>query len=137
MNRTAIKLLIGGVILVGAVSYLAWAGMKEGWATYHLSVDAFLKDTQHHGQRVRLFGKVAEEGLASNPGRLSASFVLLGESGRVNVAYKGVVPDLFKAGAEVVVEGTLDKQGTFQSDVLMTKCASKYDSKEHPQNGGK
>ena len=43
----------------------------------------------------------------------------------VPVAYRGSVPDLFKSGREVVVEGKLSG-GTFVADSLVTKCPSKY-----------
>ena len=45
------------------------------------------------------------------------------------VRYHGTIPDLFKAGADVVVEGKMNAAGTFEADVLLTKCASKYDAK--------
>ena len=46
---------------------------------------------------------------------------------RVPVSYTGTVPDLFKTGREVVVEGTL-RNGTFvaKPGTLSTKCPSKY-----------
>ena len=45
----------------------------------------------------------------------------------VPVAYRGTVPDLFKVGREVVVDGKL-VNGTFQGidGTLVTKCPSKY-----------
>ena len=48
-------------------------------------------------------------------------------STRVPVVYHGSVPDLFKTGRHVVVEGTL-RQGTFvaKPGSLETKCPSKY-----------
>jgi cytochrome c-type biogenesis protein CcmE len=48
-------------------------------------------------------------------------------SSRVAVSYTGSVPDLFKVGREIVVEGTL-RSGTFvaKSGTLSTKCPSKY-----------
>ena len=52
------------------------------------------------------------------------------------VTYAGVLPDLFKPGGEVVVEGRLDAAGTFKADVLMTKCASKYEMKERMKADG-
>ena len=131
MTRTATKFTLAAVVLVAAVSYLAYAGMKEGWVSYHLQVDEYLADAKFRSQRVRLCGQVAEEGLVSNPGRLSASFTLAGATRSVNVNYKGVIPDLFKAGVEVVVEGRTDASGLFQADLMMTKCASKYDSAQH------
>jgi cytochrome c-type biogenesis protein CcmE len=46
---------------------------------------------------------------------------------RVPVAYRGSVPDLFKVGRHVVVEGTL-RHGVFvaKPGSLTTKCPSKY-----------
>ena len=45
----------------------------------------------------------------------------------VPVVYRGSVPDLFKPGREVVVDGKLI-DGTFVAvrDTLVTKCPSKY-----------
>jgi cytochrome c-type biogenesis protein CcmE len=46
---------------------------------------------------------------------------------RVPVSYTGTVPDLFRVGREVVVEGML-QSGTFvaKPGTLSTKCPSKY-----------
>ena len=48
----------------------------------------------------------------------------------VPVVYHGSVPDLFRAGRDVVVSGSL-VHGTFiaQRDTLVTKCPSKYQPK--------
>jgi cytochrome c-type biogenesis protein CcmE len=48
-------------------------------------------------------------------------------AGRVPVVYHGSVPDLYKAGRVIVVNGTL-RGGTFVADSgsLSTKCPSKY-----------
>jgi cytochrome c-type biogenesis protein CcmE len=123
------KLWVGGVILVGAVGYLAYAGMSQGWV-YYVSVDQL--QGEKHTSRVRLMGTVAEEGIEVNGGRMTAKFVIHGDdaSKRVAVDYRGAIPDLFKAGADVVVEGKLNP-GTdrFEADVLLTKCASKYEGK--------
>ena len=131
MKPTAIKSLIAGTVVVAAVGYLAFAGMRDGSVQYHMKVDEFVASPQHKAERVRLAGTVAEDGVTLGAGRLGASFVLKGEARQVPVTYAGVLPDLFKPGGEVVVEGRLDGGGTFKADLLMTKCASKYDSTEH------
>jgi cytochrome c-type biogenesis protein CcmE len=48
----------------------------------------------------------------------------------VPVVYKGSVPDLFKTGRDVVVDGRL-RNGLFIAvpDTLVTKCPSKYQPK--------
>jgi cytochrome c-type biogenesis protein CcmE len=120
------KLFIAGAILLAAIGYLAFAGLKSGWV-YYMDVDDFLADTQYHTQRVRLHGTVSTDDFQANPGLLRASFNLMGETGQVPVVYQGVIPDLFQAGTDVVVEGRFDESEIFQANVLMTKCASKYE----------
>ena len=111
-----------------AVSYLAFAGVKQGWV-YYVDVDAFVGDTQARSQRVRLCGNVSAENLAIDPAGRTARFDLLGKNSRMTVAYHGVLPEMFRTGGVVVVEGACDSQGVFQSDLILTKCASKYESR--------
>ena len=128
------KLLVAGIALVGAVSYLAVAGMKSGWV-YFMEVDQYLSDAQYRTQRVRLHGKVSNDSF--NVASIDASFVMLGKSRSIPVAYHGVIPDMFQRGREVVVEGKVDPSGTFKADVLMTKCASKYEpNSPHKSDAG-
>jgi cytochrome c-type biogenesis protein CcmE len=79
-----------------------------------------------------LVGRVVAKatGDAHAPGGMH--FVLKDAKGRNNaarvpVSYRGTVPDLFRQGREVVVEGSL-RNGTFvaKPGTLSTKCPSKY-----------
>ena len=86
--------------------------------------------TQVHkyaGQAVTLVGTVrATSGDAHSPAGMR--FVLSNpnaQAGRVPVVYHGSVPDLYKVGRVVVVDGTL-RNGTFAAHDLSTKCPSKY-----------
>jgi cytochrome c-type biogenesis protein CcmE len=133
------KLITAGVVLAAAVGYLAMAGAKSGWV-YYLEVDHFLADSQYHAQRVRLHGKVAADHLQVSAAALSANFDLQGKSKSVAVQYHGVIPEMFEGGRDVVVEGKLDPAtNCFRADVLMTKCASKYEpnSPHNTAAGGK
>jgi cytochrome c-type biogenesis protein CcmE len=126
MTHVRLKLSIGAVILASAVGYLSFSGVQKGWV-YTLGVDQYLASPQQQSLRVRLCGRVADDNLQVSKSGLTAKFLLRGEQQTIPVAYHGVIPDMFKAGAEVVVEGKRDPSGTFQSDLLMTKCASKYE----------
>jgi cytochrome c-type biogenesis protein CcmE len=127
MAPIRLKLLVAGVVLSGAFGYLAYAGMQKGWV-YSVSVEQFAQDAQLHGQRVRLHGKVAGDRFDVSKSLLTASFDLSGKGGAaLPVVYRGVIPDQFEAGRDVVVEGKRDGAGVFRADVLMTKCASKYE----------
>ncbi len=126
MTRIRTKLIIALVVIGGAVAYLVQAGVRTGWV-YSMDAAAFLEKTEFHSRRVRLTGAVGLENVEANPGMLSAKFDLVSNDKSVRVEYRGAVPDMFKPGHDVVVEGMLDKDGVFQADVLLTKCASKYD----------
>jgi cytochrome c-type biogenesis protein CcmE len=133
MRAMHIKLTFAGLVLVAGVTYLAVAGAKSGWV-YHLPVDQFVTDAQYRTQRVRLCGTVEAEGLVSTPATLTASFSLKGDKQQIPVVYHGVIPEMFQAEREVVVEGRLNDAGVFQADVLMTKCASKYEDDKMQKN---
>ena len=83
---------------------------------------------QHANEDVLLVGTVVSH-IDANGGAMR--FVLKDDHGsnaaRTTVRYSGSVPDLFKTGRQVVVEGTL-RDGTFvaKPGSLVTKCPSKY-----------
>jgi cytochrome c-type biogenesis protein CcmE len=129
MSHARTKLIVAAVTIVAAVALLAFAGMREGWV-YYLPVDDFASNPDYQTSRVRLHGTVAEDGLLIQKALLTARFELRGETSGVDVNYTGVLPDMFEAGRDVVVEGKLDESGVFQADTLMTKCASKYESED-------
>ena len=130
MTHARSKIAVASLLIVAAVGYLCWAGASKGWV-YYIDVDTFLADAKYEGRRVRLAGKVADEGVETHPGLMTARFDLLGAERRVAVAYEGVIPDMFKPGCNVVLEGSRDAAGVFQADTMMTKCASKYQAEEH------
>ena len=85
-----------------------------------------------HAGRVSLVGIVA--GRATGDAHAGGLHFLIRDRHAmtsVPVVYKGSVPDLFKTGREVVVDGKL-QNGTFVAvpDTLVTKCPSKYAPKK-------
>jgi cytochrome c-type biogenesis protein CcmE len=44
------------------------------------------------------------------------------------VVYRGIAPDTFTDGVDVVVEGRMGEDGTFRATTLLAKCASRYES---------
>ena len=128
MTTLSRKLWIAGVVMAGAIGYLAYAGVQQGWV-YYVPVDQFVRDAGQQRHRVRLMGRVASDGLVVEGAQLRAHFTIESNGARLPVSYRGTIPDLFKADVDVVVEGKMNAAGTFDADVLLTKCASKYDVK--------
>ncbi len=86
-----------------------------------------------HAEVVSLVGKVVGPvhgaGYASDGLRFKVADI--GGSAAVPVVYRGSVPDLFKIGRDVVVDGRY-AHGVFvaKRDTLVTKCPSKYSPKK-------
>ena len=97
MTHAKAKLAVAGLIVVAAVTYLAFAGIRKGWV-YYVDVDQLITSTEYRDQHVRVCGRVAEEGFDAAVGRLNARFTLLGKERKLAVSYQGMVPDLFKVG---------------------------------------
>ena len=43
------------------------------------------------------------------------------------VTYRGITPDTFTDGVDVVLEGRLAHDGTFRATTVLAKCASRYE----------
>jgi cytochrome c-type biogenesis protein CcmE len=115
------------LVLLGAGA-LVFSGLKES-SVYFLNVSEALSMEPGKLQQARLFGTVHEE-FSMAPSALGVSFRLLDKedgSKSMTVRYEGAVPDTFKAGVEVIVEGTYaPAEDVFQARTLLTKCPSKY-----------
>jgi len=83
---------------------------------------------QKAGQDVKLTGKVVSfSGDASTDAGMRIMLADYGDGETIPVVYHGSVPDAFKAGREIVLDGTATS-GVFhaKADSLVTKCPSKY-----------
>lgn len=112
--------------LLGGLGWLCYTGFSES-SVYFLNVAEASTLTPEKLAQARLFGVVSENDLTRQPGELS--FLLADKdiaSQTIPVHFSGLVPDTFKAGAEVIVEGAMSADGRFLAATLMTKCPSKY-----------
>jgi cytochrome c-type biogenesis protein CcmE len=72
-------------------------------------------------------GKVTGDAYARGGMRFQLKDIGSANAARVPVVYRGSVPDLFKTGRDIVVEGKF-RNGVFvaKPGSLITKCPSKY-----------
>ena len=117
------------LIFLCGVGYLIFSGISEN-SVYFLNVSEALAMPADKLQSARLFGTVKGEGIARLENGPGVKFQLEDndKAGQTLwVVFSGAVPDTFKAGAEVIVEGSFaNKNEAFKAEVLMTKCPSKY-----------
>ena len=122
------KFLIGGIIIFLAIGYLGFIGFQNS-ATYYYTVSEFMEQgSSVYDENVRVNGKVVPGSLEqeSAGGILRFTIIDVEGEGSLPVVYQGVIPDTFKVGNEVVIEGQLNPDGIFQANTILTKCPSKY-----------
>jgi len=119
---------IGGIIVFLAIGFLGYMGFM-GAATYYYEVGELLAEgSSIYGENVRVNGQVAPGSLEQESAGRILRFTMIDVGGEESlpVVYQGVVPDTFKVGNEVVVEGHLNSTGVFQAHTLMPTCPSRY-----------
>ncbi len=128
MSRTGRKILIAVVVFVLAGAYLAFTGARSSMA-YYLTVGELLDRTSMVADAdVRLSGTVAAGSVTWDQVSGRLEFTVTDGTRRLPVFYRGVVPDAFKPGADVVVEGHYDG-ARFVAERLFAKCPSKFEAK--------
>jgi cytochrome c-type biogenesis protein CcmE len=88
------------------------------------------------GETAEVFGNVVDGTVERSGGRLEFEIADREDpSAKVPVTYEGQVPDPFREGREVIVTGELvDGTLVAQKDSLITKCPSKFQAEQDPDN---
>lgn len=121
------KFIIGGLVIFAAIGYLAYVGFVHSMTYYYTVSELLAQQNLIYNENVRVNGQVAPGSVEQETGgRLRFIIVDAQKEKGLVVVYQGAVPDSFKAGADIVVEGHLDPAGTFQARTLMPQCASRY-----------
>ena len=85
-------------------------------------------DPSLHGVGVKLGARVVPGTIKREAGGREYAFVVTDGARTVPVVYRGIAPDTFTDGVDVVVEGRMGQDGTFRATTLLAKCASRYES---------
>jgi len=82
------------------------------------------------GQRIRVGGMVKEGSVQSQGDSLEVRFMATDYTNDVPIHYVGILPDLFREGQGIVVEGSVDGSGIFQASRVLAKHDENYMSPE-------
>ena len=125
-RRLPISFMLGGLAILGAVIYLVIANTQAS-AVYYMTVSELKSCTKCATQSVRVAGVVQNSVINDNANQ-QIHFTIADGSQTLQVVYSGIVPDIFRPGITVVVEGLYTGQGPFQAQTLLAKCPSKFQS---------
>ncbi len=126
IKKHGVRLITITLVVMVVFGYLIYTGVKDTMA-YYVSVSELVeKESQFAKQGVRVGGRVYEGSIQWNPETLKLRFVLKEGDITIPVEYQGVVPDTFKQGTKVIIEG-IYANSVFTASQIMPTCPSKYE----------
>ena len=127
-RRRLVILLVCGVGL-GSAAALTLSAFSDN-LVFFVSPSDLAKATPN-GRQMRLGGLVQQGSVERSSGGVAgARFKVTDGSASVPVAYKGILPDLFREGQGVVVLGTEQADGVFRASEVLAKHDETYMPKE-------
>ena len=109
-------------VLAACVGYLVLTATASN-AQYYRTVGE-LRQNPSAGES-RVLGTVQDD-VQRFDGGLEVRFTAAQEGATLPVVYRGQLPDIFKPGIQVVVEGRLQQDGVFHARTLLAKCPSRF-----------
>jgi cytochrome c-type biogenesis protein CcmE len=136
-SRLRLTLRLGATVgALGVAGSLLVEGLNPGYFYKHVD-EVLVNRDAYEGRRLRVHGCVVNGSIEQARGTNRYRFLVgIGERyggallphGALRVTYEGLVPDTFRDGNEIVVNGELRPDGIFVAEPngLMLKCPSKY-----------
>ncbi len=132
------RYLFGSLAIAGALGFLVVSSLQSG--TLQSVPVGTLRAPAHEasyvGKRLRMVGFVGGEKVVSAPKQTAngvikmQKFVVMEGKNSVMVSYSDALPDTFRAGGPVQVDGVYSAPGQMDADHVLTKCPSKYQAEE-------
>lgn len=126
-----LKLFIAIAVVTLAVGYLVYSSVGKSSAYYMTVAELQNAGAAAENKKIRLSGTIVGDTVQWDARQLSLNFELSDGGQTVPVSYHGARPDMFKDGAEAIVEGKYVGQ-KFQANNLLLKCPSKYEAEATP-----
>lgn len=115
MRKRGKWLLVAAVVLTVGLSYVAYSLFIHSGADY-LTVSELKSQVESlPGQQVRAGGKVAPGSINWDDKVQVMKFVLIDDRESLAIVYEGIVPDSFKPGTDLIVEGKYRSDNTFEA----------------------
>ena len=122
------KVYLVFTVIIASMGFLLISGFDQDTMTYYTTVKELkAKGNDAYNNGYRVSGTVEMGSLKKSADQLVARFVINEEGETLQVEYRGIVPDTFKEGGDVLLEGRFRSDQVFYATNIMTKCASKYD----------
>jgi len=120
-----IALILGGLVVLGLVVALVLNAFQSN-LVFFFSPTQVAADEAPKGQAFRVGGLVKMGSIQREQDGVTMRFVITDTEHDMAVAYKGILPDLFKEGKGAVAEGKLAADGVFVASTVLAKHDENY-----------
>ena len=120
-----------GVVAVFLVAsaFLAYNGLSTYVNPYISVAQILTKPDRYVGRAIQVIGVSDFDSVAQEEGGI-VKFDITDEGQRLSVVFQGSLPQNFDQSTQVVVIGSVTGDGYIESDQLLVKCPTKYESTE-------
>ena len=118
-----LTLIIGALAALGLAAGLMLFALRDNIVFFYTPSELAQKQVAP-GARLRI-GWLGKEGSVVRNGR-DVAFTVTDRTKDLDVAYTGLLPDLFREGQGVVVDGLLQPGGGFRADSVLAKHDERY-----------
>jgi cytochrome c-type biogenesis protein CcmE len=119
-----LTLIIGALSLLGVAAGLMLFALRDNIVFFYTPSELAKKQAAP-GARLRIGGLVKEGSVVKSNGR-DVSFIVTDKTADLAITYSGLLPDLFREGQGVVVDGVLQPGGAFRADSVLAKHDERY-----------
>ena len=127
------RLLVGATVVLLALGWIAARGLTGSFVYYLTPTEVIVGHKAQVDQRVRLGGFVVRGSVRHVEDALA--FTVTDRTTAMQVVDTGSVPEIFRPGQGVVLEGALGRDGRFHADTLLVKHDGTYRA-PGPRGGG-
>jgi cytochrome c-type biogenesis protein CcmE len=127
-KQRRLTLIGSGLAVLALAAVLVLTALKDSIVFFNSPTDVIEKRVAA-GTRIRLGGLVKPGSLVRGE-ELNVRFEVTDGKSAIPVAYKGILPDLFREGQGVITEGALDPAGVFAAQTVLAKHDETYMPKE-------
>jgi len=120
-----IALIIGGLAILALIATLVLNAFQSN-LVFFFSPTQVAAGEAPRGKSFRIGGMVKEGSLQRESDGVTMRFVVTDTDKDMMVAYKGILPDLFREGKGVVAQGKLGDDGVFAASEVLAKHDENY-----------
>lgn len=124
-KRRRLTIVALGLLVLGGAAALVLTAFSDNLVFFRSPSDVAAAKVPP-GRRFRLGGLVEDGSVVRQADGVSVRFVVTDLAATVPVAFRGVLPDLFREGQGVVAEGVLGPDGLFTASEVLARHDETY-----------